>query len=68
MTDWKETKAWLIAHGFAARDEALDDGHGVGEGLARARRGAYEQVIALEQRRDRVLLHGRHRDLLHPIR
>ena len=23
MTDWKETKAWLIANGFAARDEAL---------------------------------------------
>ncbi|MBY8335684.1 ribonuclease III [Alteriqipengyuania sp. NZ-12B] len=23
MTDWKETKAWLVANGFAARDEAL---------------------------------------------
>ena len=36
--------------------------------LARSRRGAHQQVAALEQRWDRVLLHRRHHNLLHPIR
>jgi hypothetical protein len=40
-------------------DEALQDGQGEGRGLARSRGGLAEQVAALDQRRDRLLLDRR---------